>query len=123
MKYHLNFLEDKGIVLGKIEDTITLELAIAYLSEASELALANEAKRILTDTRASSVDINEEGTEILSRSLEELGITPDLKRAVLIRNDVNFFKLWENLNLKEGRSKLRLFIEEDMAYDWLKLES
>ena len=115
----MNFLEDKGIVFGKIEDAITLELAIAYLSEASELAAANGAKKILTDTRTSNVDINDEGIEILSRSLEELGVTPDLKRAVLIRDDVKFFKLWENLNLKEGRAQLKLFIEEDLAFDWL----
>lgn len=120
MSYQVNFLEEKGIVFGKINKTLSFELAIAYLCEASQLAVSNGVKKILTDARSVDIDIDEEGVEILSKSLGELGVTPDLKRAVLIQNSQRLHGLWEDFNLKEGRPNLKLFVEESMAIQWLE---
>lgn len=119
MKYTVKFLKKKGIVVGKIIGTITLESAKSYLLEMSRIARENGVNRILTDTTESVVEISDEKSFELSDSLGQMGISSNFKRAVLIKSDVRFFKLWENLNLKKGNRDMKLFVAEDLAEDWL----
>lgn len=119
MKYTVKFLKKKGIVVGKIIGTITLESAKTYLLEMSKIARENGVNKILTDTTESNVDMSDEKSFELSDSLNQMGVTSKFKRAVLIRGDVRFFKLWENLNLKKGNRDMKLFVAQDLAEDWL----
>lgn len=119
MDYQVNFLKEKSMLHGIIEGVLNVELAKSYLAEIGELVRTNNVQKVLTDARDSIISMDEEKLIELSKSLNDWGFGSDLKRAVLIRQDVRVFKQWENLNFIEGMPRLRLFIEEDLAMEWL----
>lgn len=104
-----------GVIVG----ILNIDLAKTYLSKIGCLAQSNNIKKVLTDVRQSIIAIDEEKLIELSKSLNHLGFGSELKRALLIKEDVKLFKQWENLNFIEGMPQLRLFIEEDLALEWL----
>ena len=104
---------------GIIEGVLNVELAKSYLAEIGELVRTNNVQKVLTDARDSMISMDEEKLIELSKSLNDWGFGSDLKRALLIKQDVRVFKQWENLNFIEGMPQLRLFVEEDLAMEWL----
>ena len=58
--------------------------------------------------------------EILAKELKGIGIELSFRRAILISNDINDYKVWENFNFRNGFKDMRLFSDERVALEWMK---
>ena len=88
MEYHVNFLKEKSMPHGVILGVFNIELTKSYLVKIGSLVQSNNVKKVLTDARKSIIVIDEDKLVELSKSLNHLGFISELKRALLIREDV-----------------------------------
>ncbi|WP_323758411.1 hypothetical protein [Roseivirga sp.] len=108
-------------VFGKIEGALTKEIASSYLSKVAEIARENKCRKVITDLREAELFANQREIEILSKELKGIGIEFGLKRAVIISKNINDYKVWENFNFRNGFKEIRLFSDEEVALEWMKL--
>ncbi|KYG79159.1 hypothetical protein [Roseivirga echinicomitans] len=108
-------------VFGKIEGALTKDIASSYLSKVAEIAQENKCRKVITDLREAELFANQKEIEILSKELKGIGIEFGLKRAVLISKNINDYKVWENYNFRNGFKDIRLFSDEGVALEWMKL--
>ncbi len=108
-----------SILRGKIEGELTRDIAENYFKEVALLAKSNQLKGLLTDLRTATLSADVKDMETLSQELAQLGMEEDLRRAVVVKEDVSGYKVWENHNLMAGFKSLRLFVDCERAEEWL----
>ncbi|WP_422354352.1 hypothetical protein [Roseivirga pacifica] len=119
MDFHVEVLSEVGVISGKVEGDLTLVVAREYLKQVNRAIRDSGVERIVSDLRSSSVKINKVELESLSKELVQLGTKKVCRRAIVLSGDVNVYKQWENLNLREGFHYLKLFVDKDQAMEWL----
>jgi|GEM_PF-1641700 len=107
-------------VFGKIEGVLTKDLASNYLSKVAQIASENKCQKVITDLREAQLFANQKEMEILAKELKGIGIELSFRRAILISNDINDYKVWENFNFRNGFKDMRLFSDERVALEWMK---
>lgn len=107
------------IVSGKIEGNLTLELAKAYFREVGLKANQHGLKKVLTDLRTASLQVDEKDMTFLARELTQLGVASSYRGAVVMKEDVRGYKQWENHCLSAGYREMRLFVDDETAMKWL----
>lgn len=112
-------IEKFNMVSGRIEGDLTKEIAKRYFEEVGKIASQNGLKRVLTDLREANLKADELDMRDLSQELTQLGLVSDHKRALVVREDVSGYKQWENYCLSAGYKKIRLFVDDDTAIEWL----
>ena len=111
--------EENAILCGKIEGDLTKNIAREYFKEVTALAKGIELKGLLTDVRSANLMACEEDMETLSQELSQLGLDDKMRRALVVREDVRDYKVWENHNFRAGYFWLRLFLDCERAEEWL----
>ncbi|WP_420386197.1 hypothetical protein [Roseivirga sp.] len=107
------------LVSGRIEGDLTKEIARRYFEEVGKLAYQNGLNRVFTDLREANLKADEHDMSELSQELAQLGLASSYKRAVVVREDVRGYKQWENHCLSAGFKKMRLFVDDEAALEWL----
>lgn len=107
------------LISGKIEGDVTKEVATRYFQEVGKVADQKGLNRVITDLREANLRLDERDMSDLSQELTQLGMACTVRRAMVVKNDVNDYKLWENHCLSAGHRDLRLFSDKDAALEWL----
>lgn len=108
-----------NLISGKLEGDITKEVAKRYFQEVGKVADQKGLNRVITDLREANLKADERDMRDLSKELAQLGLACTFRRAMVVKNDVNDYKLWENHCLSAGHKDLRLFSDKDAALEWL----
>ncbi len=111
--------EGLDIVSGMIDGDLTKQIAADYFAEVSKIAQAHDIKRVLTDVRRAKLLAGDEEMKSLSLELPGIGIDQSCRRAILISNDIEGYKTWENYCFKHGFHKVKIFLDQEVAIDWL----
>ena len=119
MEFEVSIQEERGILSGKIEGDLTKELAAKYFAQVGELATKKGLTRVLTDVRSARLRVDELDMKSLSKELSSLGLPPAYKRAIVLSEDVKAYKTWENYCFRNGHQRLKLFLDQEKAVDWL----
>lgn len=112
-------VDEFNMVSGRIEGDLTKEIAKRYFEEVGKVANQHGLKRVLTDLREANLKADELDMRELSQKLTQFGLVSDHKRALVVREDVSGYKQWENYCLSAGHKKIRLFVDDDAAMEWL----
>lgn len=112
-------VEGLNLVSGKVKGDLTKEIAKRYFEEVGKIANQNGLKRVLTDLREANLKADEQDMQCLSQELAQLGVACSYKRAVVVREDVRGYKQWENHCLSAGFREMRLFVDDELAVEWL----
>jgi hypothetical protein len=123
MDYKIEVLRDHQIILGRFNGPLNKENAANYFKEVASMLSTLGTCRLLTDLSNAQLKANEFDASVVSKYISQMDVIKSCKRAVVIKRDVKFYKLWENHNLKSGLRNMRLFLEEEKALEWLMLES
>lgn len=119
MNIEVEFEEGSNIVSGRISGELTREIAKNYFTTIGEVAADRRCERVLTDVREASLRVTDEDMKSLSQELAQIGLSSSYRRAVVLRDDVSTYKEWENHCFKAGHKNLRLFVDCDVAREWL----
>ncbi len=119
MDFNLEFEEVRNIISGSITGELTRDSARAYFSKLSEMAHQKECLRLLTDVRKAELSGTPKDLQILSKELSNIGFKPSFKRAILLHSDVAGYKVWENYCLMAGFKNVKLFVDSELAKEWL----
>ncbi len=119
MSVLVEFEEGLNIVSGRISGDLTREVAKNYLAKVGELAAQRRCERVLTDVRNASLTATEEDMQCLSKELAQIGLSSSYRRAIVLSEDVSGYKSWENHCLTVGHKNLKLFVDCDLAKEWL----
>lgn len=119
MNVLVEFEEGLNIVSGRISGDLTKEIAKSYLTQVGEVAAERRCERVLTDVRNASLMATEEDMQSLSKELAQIGLSSSYRRAIVLSDDVSGYKVWENHCFTAGHKNLRLFVDCDLAKEWL----
>lgn len=119
MNIEVEFEERSNIVSGRISGELTREIAKSYFTTIGEVAAEKGCERVLTDVREASLRVTEEDMQSLSQELAQIGMSSSYRRAIVLRDDVSTYKVWENHCFTAGHKNLRLFVDSDVAREWL----
>ncbi len=122
MDFNLEFEEGRNIISGSIIGELTKDRAKAYFSKLSQMAHQKACQRLLTDVRRAELSGTAKDIQILSKELSGIGFKPSFKRAILLHADVAGYKVWENYCLMAGFKNVKLFVDSDLAKEWLLAE-
>jgi hypothetical protein len=117
--FEVEVVEELNMISGRIEGDLTKEIAQRYFEEVGKKASQHGLKRVLTDLRGAYLKADERDMNHLSQKLTQLGLSSVYKRALIVRDDVNGYKQWENYCLNAGYREIRLFIDDETALKWL----
>lgn len=119
MGYFVEYEETFNIVSGRIVGDLTREVAKDYLKSISDLASEKGCNRILTDVREAKLLGEKQDIETLSTELANYGFSTSFVRAIVLAEDVIGYKTWENYCFTAGHKNLRLFVDGNLAKEWL----
>lgn len=83
------------------------------------MASEKECHGVLTDVRRAYLRASEEDMKCLSEELAQIGLKSSYKRAIVLKDDVSGYKRWENHCFTAGYKNVRLFVDCDLAKEWL----
>ena len=117
--FKIDVVDNLSLVSGKVDGDLTKEIAKRYFEEVGKVANQYGLKRVLTDLREANLKANEQDMLELSQELAQLGVACSYKRAVVVKEDVRGYKHWENHCLSAGFKEMRLFVDDEIAVEWL----
>lgn len=115
----MSYEEGLDVVSGKIEGDLTVEIAAGYFAKVSEVASKRGCERVLTDVRSAKLMASEEAMLALSQKLNTIGMESNLRRAIVLSDDVDGYKIWANCCFRQGHLQIKLFYDRLKALDWL----
>ena len=119
MNIEVEFEERSKIVTGRISGELTREIAMNYFTTISEVAANVSCERVLTDMREASLRVSPEDKKGLSQEFAQVGMSSSYRRAIVLRGDEEAHKEWEAHCFMTGFKNLRLFVDFDVAKEWL----
>ncbi|MFY0592497.1 hypothetical protein [Roseivirga sp.] len=119
MNIEVDFLERSNIVSGRISGELTKEIAKHYFTEVGEIAAENGCERVLTDVRDADINVTDHDMRVLSKELVQIGLSSSYRRAIVLKDDVSVYKEWGNHCFSAGHKNLRLFVDCEVAKEWL----
>ncbi|OEK05106.1 hypothetical protein [Roseivirga misakiensis] len=119
MNIEVDFEERLNIVSGRISGELTREIAKHYFTEVGEIAASQSCNRVLTDVRDADINVTQDDMRTLAKELVQIGLSSSYRRAIVLREDVSVYKEWENHCFTAGHKNLRLFVDCDVAKEWL----
>jgi len=119
MDYQIEVLEDRQIVLGRFNGQLNKENAIDYFKEVASMLITLGTCRLLTDLSNAELKATEYDASVVSEYISQMDGIKSCKRALVVKKDIGFYKLWENHNLHMGLPNLRLFLNKSQAIEWL----
>ncbi len=119
MDFSVSYEEGLDVVSGKIEGDLTVEIAAEYFAKVGEVASKRGCERVLTDVRNAKLMASEEAMFALSQKLNAIGMESNLRRAIVLNDDVKGYKIWENCCFRQGHTQIKLFYDQFKALDWL----
>ena len=119
MNIEVDFEEGLNIISGRISGELTREIAKNYFTEIGEIAAQNGCERVLTDVRDANIQVTENDLHTLSKELVQIGLSSSYRRAIVMRGDGDTYKELGSHCLMVGNKNLRLFVDCDVAKEWL----
>lgn len=119
MEVSVEFEEGLKIVSGTISGDLTKEIAADYFTQVGRVVSERNCHRVLTDVRQAYLRATEEDMRSLSQELAQIGLKSSCKRAIVLKDDVSGYKRWENHCFTAGYKNVRLFVDCDLAKEWL----
>ena len=119
MSFAIQLDQEQSLINAKLMGEITPDLAIEFFQELLHKVQVSGAERIFTDATELELARPIEEFQRVPQKLLELGFPTNLKRAILIENEPDKLKQWEDLLFSRGYQQVKLFEGEQSAMDWL----
>jgi hypothetical protein len=112
-----------------MEGDIDIETVTEFGKEAGKLLSKHGCKRILNDARKANVKLSTLEIHDLPQFIETAGVDPLCKRALIVSQDFDDYKFFENVSLLKGHmlgifadtETFSIFRSAEEARDWLGL--
>ena len=119
MSFAIQLDQEQSLINAKLMGEITPDLAIEFFQELLHKVQVSGAARIFTDATELELARPVEAFYEVPKKMLELGFPTGLKRAILVGNESENIKRWENLLFSRGFEQVKLFWGENKAREWL----
>lgn len=119
MSFAIQLDQNQSLINTKLMGEITPDIALEFFQELYQKAQSSGIGRIFSDATEMNLTRPIEEFAELPGKLLDIGFPKDMKRAILVANESDNFKLWENMLFKSGFHSVKLFWNEEQAREWL----
>ena len=127
MAYKVVYDPDEDCVFGSITGDVDLEMVQRYAREIIKQLSAHNCLRFLNDMREASLQMSTVDLYDLPAWIEEAGVDPSCRRALLVSRDFNDYEFYETVSRNHGHivavftdaSKTGIFHDTAKACEWL----
>lgn len=119
MSFAIQLDQDQSLINTKLMGEITPEIALEFFQELLQKTQASGISKIFSDATELKLTRPIEEFQELPGKLLQLGFPKDMKRAILVANEPDYFKIWENMLFNTGFHSVKLFWNEEKAREWL----
>jgi hypothetical protein len=119
MSFAIQLDQSKSLISVKLIGEFTPGLTLEFFQDLLLKIKHSGADKVFTD--ATEVELGAPIQEFrhIPSELVRIGFPKDLKRAILVSEDTETFKLWENMLFSMGFRQIRIFWSEEAALEWL----
>jgi hypothetical protein len=123
MPHTIAYHPEKGIIEVKFHGEIILNETRELYSDVIPIVKENDCHLVLSDYREASIKLSTGEIYVvpatLSKTFSEAGIQANrLKRALVIKNDLNDFRFFNDVTINRGQNA-KLFTDIEEARKWL----
>lgn len=118
MKYDVSYDEARHLILGRITGEIDPAFVKTMAREVAALAKRHGCNRLLSDLREATIPSSASAIYSLPRIVDQGGVPPGLRRALIVANASRDFTFLETVALNCGHH-IRIFTDPDAALAWL----
>lgn len=119
MSFAIQLDQNQSLINTKLIGEFTPELVLEFFQDLQLKVKQSGINRVFTDATDLKLEISLEEFVRLPTQLLKMGFPTELKRAILVSQDTETFKQWENLLFSKGFQHVKLFWDEDKAREWL----
>jgi len=119
MSFAIQLDQDQSLINTKLMGEITPEIALEFFQELLHKTRSSGIDKIFSDATELELTRPIEEFRELPAKLLELGFPKSHKRAILVANESDKFKVWENMLFHSGFHGVKLFWNEVKAREWL----
>lgn len=118
MPYEIKYNAETETIMCRTFGPLKSEDLSIYASELSTCLWENNGKLILNDLREADLKLSEADIDGIPVLAEAVGYKDDVKRAVVFRQDAEFYQLFKNVSQRQGQ-QVAVFVNYDEALVWL----
>lgn len=119
MSFAIQLDQNQSLINAKLMGEVTPDTAIEFFHELLHRVEITQVDRIFTDVTEMVLAKPKASFLELPDVLLRMGFPTNLKRAILVAQESDSYKLWENILFRKGFQHVKLFWEEDKAREWL----
>ena len=119
MSFAIQLDQNQALINTKLMGEITPDIALEFFQELYQKTQSSGIRKIFSDATDLILARPIEEFASLPRQLLDLGFPKDMKRAILVANESDNFKIWENMLFNSGFHRVKLFWNEEQAREWL----
>lgn len=119
MSFAIQLDQNQSLINTKLMGEITPDIALEFFQELYQKTQSSGIRKIFSDATEMVLTRPIEEFRDLPRKLLDIGFPKDMKRAILVANEPDNFKMWENMLFSSGFHQVKLFWNEEKAREWL----
>ena len=119
MSFAIQLDQEQSLINTKLMGEITPDIALEFFQELLHKSQSSGINKIFSDATELKLARPIEEFGALPSQLLDLGFPKSHKRAILVANESDNFKVWENMLFKSGFHGVKLFWNEEKAREWL----
>jgi hypothetical protein len=121
MKYTVDYLPDKKIVIVKMKGRLNFQVAEQYSKEAVKLAHQNDCTKFIFDHTKTTLQEGVNKIHMDGEELQQFGFKNADRIAIIVANPIYDSNLLEHVNQNSRWSTLKYFCADNIqeAFNWL----